>query len=168
MMVSIARPMPAAPFTPRELFARFDRGEIERDELHALLALCARELIDEMEEDYQNPAAALLETLLARRAIRRLLRHYDRNLIREVFVAVSNLVDFPPARYLWNASHPDVPLHCFLRMRRAPMFRIKSLRTIAHQRYELVCSFSTAEQSRRVTQSFVLTRDSDWRLQITK
>jgi len=34
--------------TPDRLFARFERGEIERDELHALMAAHARELIVEM------------------------------------------------------------------------------------------------------------------------
>ena len=38
--------------TPNQLFALYERGEIEREELHALMAVHARELISEMEEDY--------------------------------------------------------------------------------------------------------------------
>ena len=37
--------------TPNEIFARYERGEIERDEMQALMALNARELIAEMEEN---------------------------------------------------------------------------------------------------------------------
>ena len=51
--------------TPRQLFAQFERGEIEREELQAMMAVHARELIAEMEEDYQNPASAWIESLLA-------------------------------------------------------------------------------------------------------
>ena len=84
----------------------------------------ARELIAEMEEDYQNPAAAWIEGLLAKRAAARLIRRHGSRLLRELLVALADVADFPPARYLWNAGHPDVPLHCFLRMRREPVFRI--------------------------------------------
>ena len=38
--------------TPQELFARFERGEIERDELQALMAIHARELIAEAARRY--------------------------------------------------------------------------------------------------------------------
>lgn len=34
--------------SPREFFASFERGEIERSELQALMALHARELIQEI------------------------------------------------------------------------------------------------------------------------
>jgi hypothetical protein len=99
--------------TPKQLFALFERGEIERDELQALMALHAKELIAEMEEDYQNPAAAWIETLLARRAASRLVRKHGSRLLREVLIALAELEEFPPAKRLWNAAHPDVPLHCF-------------------------------------------------------
>ncbi|HEY1120314.1 MAG TPA: hypothetical protein VGE67_01885, partial [Haloferula sp.] len=110
--------------TPSQIIASFERGEIERDELHAMMALHARELIREMEEDYQNPAAAWIESLLARRATGRLVRRHGARVVREVLVAIAEVPDFPPARYLWNAGHADVPLHCFFRMRRDPVFRI--------------------------------------------
>jgi hypothetical protein len=34
---------------------------------------------------------------------------------------------FPPAQILWNAGHADVPLHCFIRSRKEPVFRVKRL-----------------------------------------
>lgn len=89
-----------------------------------MMAVNARELIQEMEEDYQNPAAAMIEGLLARRAMGKLVRRHGARLVREVLVALSGVEDFAAARYLWNAGHPDVPLHCFLRMRREPVFRL--------------------------------------------
>ena len=91
--------------TPNEIFARYERGEIERDEMQALMALNARELIAEMEEDRQNPAVALMEYLLSRRAVSRLVRQHGGRVLREVFHALSLVPDFPAARLLWNALH---------------------------------------------------------------
>jgi len=53
--------------TPNQLFALYERGEIEREELHALMAVHARELISEMEEDYlwrlfNDPVKAISQT----------------------------------------------------------------------------------------------------------
>lgn len=149
--------------TPNQLFAQFERGEIEREELQALMAVHARELICEMEEDYQNPAAAWIESLLSRRAIGRLVRRHGRRLIREILIALADVPDFPPARHLWNASHPDVPLHCFLRMRREPVFRILS---IGHRPdvVDLSVEYGDAGRGRATRRMFVLKRDDQWRL----
>ena len=119
--------------TPTQIFASFEHGEIDRDEMHAMMAIHARELIQEMVEDHQNPAWALVESLLARRAVSRLVRRHSGRLFREILVALAERPDFPPSRYLWNASHPDVPLHCFLRMRREPVFRISSIRQASNR-----------------------------------
>ena len=149
--------------TPNQLFALFERGEIEREELQALMAVHARELISEMEEDYQNPAAAWIESLLARRAAGRLVRRHGSRLLRECLIALADVPDFPPARYLWNAAHPDVPLHCFLRMRRVPVFRILN---IGHQSdvIELSVEYGDAGRGRGTRRMFVLKRDDQWRL----
>jgi hypothetical protein len=151
--------------TPNQLFAQFERGEIEREELQALMAVHARELIAEMEEDYQNPAAAWIESLLSRRAAGRLVRRYGSRLIREILVALAEVPDFPPARYLWNASHPDVPLHCFLRMRREPVFRILN---VAHRPdvVDLSVEYGDAGRGRGTRRMFVLRRDEQWRLRV--
>lgn len=39
--------------TPRQLTARFERGEIDRTEFQLLMAIHARELITEIEEDHK-------------------------------------------------------------------------------------------------------------------
>lgn len=151
--------------TPRQIFARFERGEIERDELHALMALHARELIHEMEEDYQNPASALIESLLARRAAGKLVRRHSARLLREVLVALSEVTNFPPCRFLWNASHPDLPLHCFLRMRREPVFRILSLESKAGE-ILVVTEHGEAAKGKATRRSFRLKRDGFWKLKV--
>jgi len=149
--------------TPNQLFALFERGEIDRDGLQALMAVHARELITEMEEDYQNPAAAWLEALLARRAAGRLVRHHGGRLVREILIALAEMPDFPPARYLWNAAHPDVPLHCFLRMRREPVFRIVKIGQHSDV-IDLWVEHGDAGRGRATHRKFRLKRDDRWRL----
>jgi hypothetical protein len=149
--------------TPRQLFARFERGEIERDELQAMMAVHARDLIREMEEDHQNPAAAWIEGLLARRAAGKLARRHGSRLLREVLVALSEVPDFPPARLLWNAGHPDVPLYCFLRMRRLPVFRIAGI-DHGPDGIRLIVEYGDAGRGQATRRSFLLKRGDDWRL----
>lgn len=151
--------------TPSQIIASFERGEIERDELHAMMALHARELIREMEEDYQNPAAAWIESLLARRATGRLVRRHGARVVREVLVAIAEVPDFPPARYLWNAGHADVPLHCFFRMRRDPVFRILSLEMKSGEIRVMVEYGDAAKNKHRKT--LLLNRDEEWKLRAT-
>ncbi|MES2658920.1 MAG: hypothetical protein V4689_09895 [Verrucomicrobiota bacterium] len=149
--------------TPRQIFASFERGEIEREEMHALMALHARELIQEMEEDYQNPAAAWVESLLARRATKRLVGRHSARLLREVLVALAEVPDFPPVRNLWNAGHPDVPLHCFLRIRREPVFRILSLESKAGE-IRVLIEHGEAARGKGTKREFLLKRDDSWKL----
>lgn len=152
--------------TPRQIFASFERGEIERDELHALMALHARELIQEMEEDHQNPAAAWIEGLLARRSTNRLVRLHGGRVLREVLVALADVPDFPPARYLWNAAHPDVPLHCFFRIRREPVFRILNVEAKSGE-FRVLVEHGEAAKGKGIRRSFHLKRDLNWKLVAT-
>ncbi len=149
--------------TPAQLFALFERGEIERDELQALMALHARELIQEMEEDYQNPAAAWMESLLARRAASRLVRRHGERLLRELLGALAEVADFPPARHLWNAAHPDVPLHCFLRIRREPVFRVLNIDSKPGE-ITVFIEHGDAAKGKGTRRSFLLKRDGLWKL----
>jgi hypothetical protein len=151
--------------TPKQLFAMFERGEIERDELHALMATHARDLIVEMEEDRLNPAAAWIENLLARQAMGRLARKHGAHLLREILMALSDMPDFPPVRHLWNADHPDVPLHCFLRMRREPVFRILQL-TRRDEVIELRVEHGDTKRGAGTKATFILRRDARWRLRV--
>jgi len=153
--------------TPSEIFARFERGEIERDEVHALMALHARELITEMEEDYQHPAAALIENLRTRRLAARLVRRHGGRLLREVLTALSEVADFPPARRLWNAPHPDVPLHCFLRIAREPVFRILTIHAVGTD-LEVAVEHGAAGRGKATPRRFTLRRNADWHLKVVE
>ena len=149
--------------SPKQIFARFERGEIERDELHAMMAAHARELIAEMEDDYRNPAVAWIEGLRARTAAALLIRRHGSRLIREVLVALSEVPDFPHAGHLWNADHPEVPIHCFLRIGREPVFRIVTLKKSAEE-IELLIEHGKAGRGQASRRLFVLKRDDRWRL----
>lgn len=115
--------------TPVQLFRLFEAGEISREELHAAMAEHARLLIEEMEEQRRNPVVAYLEYLLNDRAAKKLSRRHGEAEVREVLAALAELPEFPPAVYLWNAQHMDVPLHCFLRSRHPPVLRVRRLET---------------------------------------
>jgi hypothetical protein len=145
--------------TPRQLAARFERGEIDRTEFQSQMAIHARELIAEIEEDHQNPMAAWIESRLAKASVKKLrLKHTDFR-IREILTALSESPDFPLAKYLWNASHRDVPLHCFFRIRREPVFQILFIREEADMT-EIQLEFLRP----RNRTCIVLTRDSDSQL----
>jgi hypothetical protein len=116
------------PLIPPRLFEEFEAGLITREQLHAAMAWHARELIVEVEEAIEDPVATWWETMLARRAAARLSNRHGEHRVRHVLHALSRVPGYSHARYLWNATHPDVPLHCFFRMRRAPQFRLLSIR----------------------------------------
>ncbi len=115
------------PLIPPRLFEEFEAGAITREQLHAAMAWHARELIGEVEEAVEDPVATWWETMLAKRAAARLTHRHGERRIRHVLLALSRLPGYSHARYLWNAAHPDVPLHCFFRMRREPLFRLVAL-----------------------------------------
>jgi hypothetical protein len=116
------------PAPPQKLFRQFEAGEISRAELQATCALHQREMIAEIEEMKRNPLAAFVEELLIKREAARIRREHGEGLAREVFAALAELPDFPPAILLWNANSRDVPFQCFFRFRREPIFRLISLR----------------------------------------
>jgi hypothetical protein len=145
--------------TPRQLAARFERGEIDRSEFQSLMAIHARELIAEIEEDHQNPLAAWIESRLAKAAVKKLMRKHSEFRIREILTALSEAPGFPLAKHIWNAPHPDVPLHCFFRIRREPVFQILSIREEADVTEIHVEIFRSRNRSR-----ITLRRDPDWQL----
>lgn len=113
--------------TPPQLFDDFENGRITREQLHAAMAFHARDLIEEVEEACGNPLATWWEGLVARKTASRLAARHGERRIRAIFAALAEQEDFLPARWLWNATHPDVPLFCFLRLRREPVFRVLTI-----------------------------------------
>lgn len=93
----------------------------------------ALELIAEMEAEHDNPRASFVDRLMNKRAAAKLIKAHGEAAIRELFSVMAEINDFPPALLLWNAGHWDVPLHCFIRLKREPVFRIKELRVRSRQ-----------------------------------
>jgi hypothetical protein len=157
------KPTARPPLSPSQLFQRFERGEIDRDELHARMAEHALGLIREMEEDRRNPAAAWIEALRCRAAVTALVARHSGRLVREVLIALSEVPGFPPALQLWNAAHPDVPLHCFIRVKRPPMFRITSMRNDGKE-LRVSIEWSNGENPEVRRSRFRMRRDGSWKL----
>lgn len=145
--------------TPPQLFRQFERGDISREELHASMALLARDLIDEMEEASKNPKTSYLERLRNLAAIRRLAKPHGPALVREVIAALGRIEGFPPAQILWNAGHADVPLHCFIRSRIEPVFRITRL-TVEPMKVDLDVEYGAHDKRATTRESIVLQRDA--------
>ena len=114
--------------TPPQLFRQFERGDLSREELQAFMAIHARGLIEEMVEERKNPVAGYLERLRNRAHAKKHVKKYGAPLFREILIALGQIEDFPPAQILWNAGHTDVPLHCYIRSRLEPVFRIPELK----------------------------------------
>lgn len=86
----------------------------------------AESLIEEIEESQANPIQRWIESYKTGRAAKKLLQQHSEALLREVFLALSELDEFPPSILLWNADAPHVPFACFLRYHLEPVFRIIS------------------------------------------
>lgn len=150
--------------SPSQIISSFERGELEREEMHAMMAIHARELIREMEEDHRNPAAAWIEGLRARRAAGILIRRHGGRLVREILVALSEVPDYPPSKLLWNSSHPDVPLHCFFRIKREPVFRILTIESKGGGEFRVTTEHGEAAKGKGTRRSFLIKRDVSYRL----
>ena len=100
---------------------------------------------------------------MARRAAGKLVRRHGARLLREVLMALSEIQDFPPSRVLWNSGHLDVPLHCFFRMRREPVFRILGLESKSGE-ITVATEFGEAAKGRGTRRTFLLKRDQQWHL----
>lgn len=155
----------ARQMTPRQLFRAFDRGQITREQFRDLMRPHALDLIEEMEEVHQNPLAAWMEMLKNRRLAWRLARQHGEVLVREIFVALSDVPDFPLANWLWNADRPGLPLYCFLRSRREPVFRVLK---IENAPFVVVADieYGSVDAHLRVRERFGFDRDKYGRLQV--
>jgi hypothetical protein len=151
--------------TPSQLFRLFARGQISREEFHAAMAEHAGLLIAEMEEEHRNPVAAYFERMRNRRLAARLVRRHGEAAIRAAFAALAETPDFPPARFLWNAWHWDVPLHCFLRSGREPVFRVLRFAS-KRMSAELVVEYGAPHDRRTTREGFTLNRDEHGKLTV--
>ncbi len=145
-----------APFpSPRVLIRRWEAGEIKRDELQRLMAEHQRAILEEADEVLQNPVAAFVEGVWNKRVAKRLIQQHGEAAVRECFAALSEVEDFPPSAFLWNAEHWDVPLHCFIRTKRGPVFRVKEMKVRSDRTEVLV---EHGEVKKLLKERFVLKR----------
>jgi hypothetical protein len=144
---------------------QFEHGVIDRVELHEKMALHARALIEEMEIEHQHPLESLWEQLRNRHhAVRLSAKHGERR-VREVLHALGELDDFIPAALLWNAAHFHVPLHCFIRCKRAPIFRVKKMTSTAMS-VTVWIEYNEQEGEEIFREKIHLMRTRKWQLEV--
>lgn len=146
------------PPTPRQLFRLLDQGAITREQFREAMAVHTRQIIGEMEEAQRNSFASWVETLRNKRAAARLIHRHSETLVREIFVALSELPDFPVANWLWNADSPRVPLHCFLRSRHEPVFRVLQITSVPME-WTVTVEHGSAVRGKTMREKFIITRD---------
>ncbi len=120
--------MKLAPFpSPRVLVLQWEAGEIKREELQRLMALHQAAILEEAEEERANPVASYVDRMMNKRMAKKLINAHGEANMRELCLALSEVPEFLPAAFLWNADHWDLPLHCFIRNKREPIFRIREV-----------------------------------------
>ena len=127
---SLSMTVPPQLLPPQKLTRLWEDGQLTRQEYQEAMAIHAKLIIAEMVEARDNPVFAYLEHLLNQHAAAKLRKRYGEAILREAMLALAEVPDFSPAIYLWNAGHWHVPLHCFIRSRKEPVFRIKDLRVV--------------------------------------
>ncbi|MBK1855421.1 hypothetical protein JO972_10660 [Verrucomicrobiaceae bacterium 5K15] len=146
--------------SPNRLFAWYQSGEITREQwiegMRQQFLLALREI----EEDRADPKLALMESWRCKSAVRRLTKEHTETELREVFMALAEIDDFPPATYLWNADQHDVPLFCFLREKRDPVLRFTKMQ-IRRMSADLSIEYGGLKSKDRVRERIRLRRD--WR-----
>lgn len=151
--------------TPPELFRQFERGEISREELQATMAVHARGLIEQMEDERKNPKTSYLERLRNFASARKLSRKHGSKTVREVLRALGQIEGFPPAQILWNAGHTDVPLHCFFRSRIEPVFRVTRL-AVEPMKVEIDVEYGAHDKKLTTRESIVFQRNAFLELEL--
>lgn len=146
--------------SPNRLLAFYRAGTITRAQWLEGMRQQFQLALDEIEQDRAQPKQALLETWRCRSAARRLTRKHTEAELREVFMALSEVDDFPPATYLWNADQLYIPLHCFLREKRTPVLRFTKM--IIHRlSAKLTIEYGGTKSKDRTRETITLRRD--WR-----
>ena len=153
--------------TPPKLMQEFEAGVIDRAELHAQMARHARALIAEMEIEYAHPLETMWELLRNRHQAARLSARHGERRVREVLSALSEMEDFSPASLLWNAGHVHVPLHCFVRCKRAPIFRVKKMTSTAVS-VTIWIEYNEHDGEEVVKEKIHLLRNRKWVLEVVR
>jgi hypothetical protein len=140
--------------------ACYKSGAITRKQWLAGMRLQLLQALAEISEDIADPQGAFLEKLRCRNAARKLTKKNTEAELREVFMSLSQLDDFPPANYLWNADQLETPLYSLLREKRAPILRFKEV-LILRQSAKITIEYGELKPRRRILETIQLRRD--WR-----
>jgi hypothetical protein len=124
---------PVAIPTPNQLFRQFDLGQISREQLREGMELHAKLILAEVEENRVNPVVAFMDQVQCKRLAAKLSRQHTEETVREALAALAEIPDFPPATLVWNADHELVPLECFFRIRRTPIFHVVGMKVEPQQ-----------------------------------
>ncbi len=127
------------------------------------MSVHAHQLIDEMEIQHSHPVESLIEQWRNRKQASRLASKHGERCVREVFHALSELDDFPPAQLLWNAAHPHVPLFCFIRMQSHPLFRVVEMQS-SPANITIEVEYTRHKNDLRTKEKFHLVRNRKWTL----
>ncbi len=149
--------------TPQQLFRWLESGRISREAFRLGMTVHAKELIQEMEQAHANPLVAKFNELMNRREAWRWARKHGEALIREILCALMDEERFIPARWLWNAAHPHIPLHCFFRTRGTPLLRFIEL-GVQPQAVNVTIEHGGTETLPPTREQFRLRRDRQARL----
>lgn len=139
-----------------------------RAQFQAAMAVHAQAILEEIVEDKRNPVVAKFEQMLSRRAAARLEKRHGEALVREILAGLAEEANFPPACLLWNAVHWDVPLSCFLRMRREPVFRVEKIDERGQTEVGVEVAYGAAKRGAATREVFVLRRDWEGRLVVAE
>jgi len=144
--------------SPNRLFALYDAREITREQwiegMRQHFLLCFKEI----EEDFSDPDMAFLERWRCSAAAKALLKKHTEAELREVFMALSLIDDFPPATYLWNADQLETPMYCFLREKREPVLRFIEVQ-ITRMTARVMVEYGNLNKKERVRERIRLQRD---------
>jgi hypothetical protein len=153
--------MPSSPLlSPHRLLAYYKSGAITRKQWLAGMRQHLLQALAEISEDIADPRGAFLERLRCRNAARRLTKKNTEAELREVFTSLSQLDDFPPANYLWNAEQLETPLYSLLREKRIPVLKFKDVQ-ILRQSAKLTVVYGSLKPKNRIMETIQLRRD--WR-----
>ena len=149
--------------TPAQLFRQFEQGRITHEYFRSVMTLHQRLLLDDIEDASRDPGLSWFDEVLNRRAARNLEKTHGEDIVRETLVALSEMPDFPPAVQIWNAGHKLVPLYCFLRTKRAPVFRIINMEVLP-QMVGIVIEYGRAKKGECTREEITLRRSRQGQL----
>ena len=146
--------------SPNRLFAWYESGQITIEQWREGMRHQFLLALKEIEEERSDPKLAFMERWRCKHAARKLVKYHTEAELREIFVSLAEIDDFPPANYLWNADQPETPLYCFLREKREPIIRFLNVQ-INRLTANITIEYGGADIKQRIQEKITMRRD--WR-----